>query len=164
MKKLIIGTLFATTALLCTTTHEKPAQAGNYGMAGCGLGSIVFGNKPGFIQILAATTNGTFASQTFGITSGTSNCSDTGGGAPSAAAFIQTNREALAKDISRGNGETIKNLATLSGCGDSAAVGASLQKNFNVIFPTADVSNVQVSTNVITVLKADTALSCSRLI
>ena len=164
MKKLVIGVLFATTAFLGTTAHEKPAHAGNYGMAGCGLGSIVFGNKPGFIQILAATTNGTFASQTFGITSGTSNCSDTGGGGPSAAAFIQTNREALAKDISRGNGETIRNLATLSGCGDSAAVGVELQKNFKLIFPTADVSNVQVSTNVITVLKSDTALACTRLI
>ena len=163
MKKLLIGAVIASTALVCAT-HEKPAVAGNYGMAGCGLGSIVFGNKPGFIQILAATTNGTFASQTFGITTGTSNCTDTGGGAPSAAAFIQTNREALAKDISRGNGETIKNLATLSGCQDPNAVGATLQKNFKVIFPTADISNTQVSTNVITVLKSETSLSCTRLI
>ena len=163
MKKLLIGAVIASTALVCAT-HEKPAVAGNYGMAGCGLGSIVFGNKPGFIQILAATTNGTFGNQTFGITTGTSNCTDTGGGAPSAAAFIQTNREALAKDISRGNGETIKNLATLSGCQDPNAVGATLQKNFKVIFPTADISNTQVSTNVITVLKSETSLSCTRLI
>src|SRR5262249_23131406 len=125
---------------------------------------IVFGNKPGIIQIFAATTNGTFGTQTFGITTGTSNCTDTGGGAPSAAAFIQTNREALAKDISRGNGETIKNLATLSGCEDSAAVGMTLQKNFKVIFPAADISNTQVSTNVITVLKSEKSLSCTRLI
>ena len=163
MKKLLIGAVIASTALVCAT-HEQHAVAGNYGMAGCGLGSIVFGNKPGFIQILAATTNGTFASQTFGITTGTSNCTDTGGGAPSAAAVIQTNREALAKDISRGNGETIKNLATLSGCQDPNAVGATLQKNFKVIFPTADISNTQVSTNVITVLKGETSLSCTRLI
>lgn len=163
MKKLLIGALIASSALI-GATHEKAAVAGNYGAAGCGLGSIVFGNKPGYIQILAATTNGTFASQTFGITTGTSNCADTGGGAPSAAAFIQTNREALAKDISRGNGETIKNLATLSGCEDSAAVGVTLQKNFKTIFPTADVSNTEVSTNVITVLKSEKSLSCQRLI
>lgn len=163
MKKLLIGALIASSALV-GVTHEKSAAAGNYGTAGCGLGSIVFGSKPGFIQILAATTNGTFASQTFGITSGTSNCADTGGGAPSAAAFIQTNREALAKDISRGNGETIKNLATLSGCEDTAAVGATLQKNFKVIFPTAEISNTEVSTNVLTVLKSEKSLSCQRLI
>jgi Protein of unknown function (DUF3015) len=163
MKKLLIGALIASSALI-GTTQEKSAVAGNYGTAGCGLGSIVFGSKPGYIQILAATTNGTFASQTFGITSGTSNCADTGGGTPSAAAFIQTNREALAKDISRGNGETIKNLATLSGCVDTAAVGATLQKNFKVIFPTAEISNTEVSTNVLTVLKSEKSLSCQRLI
>ena len=37
---------------------------GAYGTAGCGLGSLVFGNQAGAVQILAATTNGTFASQT----------------------------------------------------------------------------------------------------
>jgi hypothetical protein len=162
MKKLIIGSLIAATAIVCGP-HQS-ASAGPYGAAGCGLGSIVFGNSGGIIQILAATTNGFLGSQTFGITSGTSNCADTGGGASSAHAFIQTNREALAKDISRGNGETIKNLATLGGCGDAAAVGATLQKNFKTIFPTADVSNVQVSDNVITVLKSEPSLSCQRLI
>lgn len=162
MKKFVIGAVIASAALVCGS--HKQASAEGYGTAGCGLGSIVFGNKPGMIQILAATTNGTFASQTFGITFGTSNCSDTGGGAPSAAAFIQTNREALAKDISRGNGETIKNLATLSGCEDSGAVGATLQRNFKTIFPSAEVSNTQVSTNVIDVLRSDKSLSCQRLI
>jgi hypothetical protein len=163
MKKLIIGALFACAAF--TGGKETPqASAQGYGTAGCGLGSIVFGNKPGMIQILAATTNGTFASQTFGITSGTSNCADTGGGAPSAAAFIETNREALAKDISRGNGETIKNLATLSGCGNPAAVGTTLQKNFKTIFPSADVPNTQVSSNVIQVLRSEKTLACNRLI
>jgi len=59
--------------------------------------------------------------------------------------FIQTNRQALAKDISRGGGETIKNLATLSGCTDAGAVGTSLQKNFSTIFPAADVVSAQGS-------------------
>ncbi len=45
-----------------------------YGMAGCGLGSLAFGDDNGKIQIIAATTNGTSGTQTFGITSGTSNC------------------------------------------------------------------------------------------
>ncbi|MFN8945903.1 MAG: DUF3015 family protein, partial [Pseudobdellovibrionaceae bacterium] len=45
-----------------------------YGMAGCGLGSVVFGDKPGFIQIFAATLNSIGGNQTFGISLGTSNC------------------------------------------------------------------------------------------
>lgn len=145
------------------TVSAQPAGGRAYGTAGCGLGSIVFGSKPGILQIFAATTNGTFASQTFGITTGTSNCSDSGGGVASAKSFIETNRQALAKDISRGNGETIKNLTTLSGCADSGAVGASLQKNFSTIFPAADVADTQVSDSVVNVLRGDKSLACVKL-
>ncbi|MEN0057326.1 MAG: DUF3015 family protein, partial [Bdellovibrio sp.] len=48
---------------------------GTYGTAGCGLGSLVFGNEKGPVQIVAATLNGTGV-QTFGITTGTSNCGE----------------------------------------------------------------------------------------
>ena len=78
-----------------------------YGMAGCGLGSMVFGDKPGLIQVIAATVNSTAASQTFGISSGTSNCEDRAG---TAAFFIDANRVVLASDMARGSGETIVNL------------------------------------------------------
>ena len=139
------------------------AKAGGYGTAGCGLGSMVFGSQPGMIQILAATTNGTFASQTFGITTGTSNCGAMAGGTASTKAFIDANREALAKDISRGQGETIANLATLAGCSDASAVGSALQKNFQAIFPAASVANAQVGDAVISTLKSDAALSCLKL-
>src|ERR1051326_4600599 len=90
-----------------------------YGTAGCGLGSLLFHDKPGIVQVLAATTNSTFGSQTFGITTGTSNCEDTKSGSASAKAFIQANREAVSKDIARGSGETISSLYTLGGGADS---------------------------------------------
>ena len=60
-----------------------------YGPAGCGLGSIVMGSKPGFMQVFAASTNGCSGSQTFGITTGTSNCKD----APSGEASAQERRQ-----------------------------------------------------------------------
>ncbi|MEO8705578.1 MAG: DUF3015 family protein [Kofleriaceae bacterium] len=135
----------------------------SYGAAGCGLGSIVFGSKPGFMQVFAATTNGFLGSQTFGITSGTSNCAG-GGGGMAAKSFIETNREAFAKDVSRGQGETISNLASLSGCQDSKAVAANLQRNFKSIFPTANATNTEVSAAAINSLKADKQLACSSLI
>jgi hypothetical protein len=161
MKKMMISAVaFATMAFGAGSL----AEASPYGTAGCGLGSIVFGNSPGIVQIFAGTTNGTFATQTFGITSGTSNCVDGGGGGPTAAAFIQTNRQALSKEISRGNGETIANLSTLSGCSDAGAVGVTLQKNFKSIFPDASVSDTQVSSSVLTVLRSDKTLGCSKLI
>ena len=132
-----------------------------YGTAGCGLGSIVFGSSPGIIQIFAATTNGTFASQTFGITSGTSNCVD-GGGKASAKAYIEANREALAKDIARGKGESLSNLATVAGCSDVKATGKQLRQNFKKIFPSQATSNEQVSEGIISTLQSE-QLSCSNL-
>lgn len=142
----------------------RGSSTSNYGTAGCGLGSLIFKPDSGFTQIFAATTNGTFGTQTFGITSGTSNCDDASGGDQSAKAFVQTNRAALSKDIARGRGETISSLAELAGCKDDARVGKSLRKNFKKIFPSAKVSDTQVSESVISVLQQDQSLSCSRVL
>jgi hypothetical protein len=141
----------------------KTSNGQGYGPAGCGLGSLLFSPDSGFTQVLAATTNGLFGSQTFGISSGTSNCADTGGGTASARAFVETNRAALAKDIARGQGEAIESLAKLAHCAAGAPVAASLQRNFAKIFPTASASDVQVSHSVVDVLKADPVLACSAL-
>jgi hypothetical protein len=93
------------------------AKASPYGTAGCGLGSIVFGDDQGIVQIFAATTNGTFATQTFGITSGTSNCIDTGHSASvDQEAFVKMNYASLARDAAAGKGEYLSAFATLLGC------------------------------------------------
>jgi len=154
-----IATLTMAVAGLAATA----AAANKYGTAGCGLGSMAFGDQKGMIQILAATTNGLFGTQTFGITTGTSNCADSGGGVASAKAFIETNREALAKDIARGQGETVKNLATLAGCSDAGAVGGSLQKSFSSIFPNASTPSEKVSESIVQTLRKDKALACGKL-
>jgi Protein of unknown function (DUF3015) len=139
------------------------ASADGYGPAGCGLGSLIFEPNSGFTQIFAATTNGTFGNQTFGISTGTSNCAGGAGGAAGAKAFVETNRVALAKDIARGQGETISSLTKLAGCRDVGAVGASLQRSFTSIFPDASVSDAQVSQSVVETLLQDTALGCGNL-
>ncbi len=134
---------------------------GSYGSAGCGLGSLVFGAQPGAVQILAATTNGTFGSQTFGITTGTSNCG-TGVMAKGTMNFVEANREALAKDISRGQGEAIGALAVINSCEDSAKVGAALQKNFSTIFPSEHATNAEVTEAILQTLHGDASLGCGR--
>jgi hypothetical protein len=171
----VLGAMFATTSAYTASAADdaKPAEptpakkAGGhhakYGAAGCGLGSIIIGNSPGIVQIFAATTNATFYSQTYGITSGTSNCDSGDSGDDSARIFIYGNREALAKDISRGNGETISNLSTLAGCQDPKAVGVSLQHSFKAIFPNASVSTDQVSDAILNTLKSDKTLACGSL-
>ena len=141
-----------------STVHAEP-----YGTAGCGLGSIVFGDSQGIVQIFAATTNGLFGTQTFGITSGTSNCVRTGSGSASAKAFIQANRETVAKEIARGSGETIVSLSSLAGCTDAAAVGQALQRDFAAIFPNEQVTDAAVSDSVVQSLQAHPELSCKAI-
>src|SRR3954447_10720975 len=118
MRKLTL--LFAMVGVLFTA---KAANAQGYGMAGCGLGSLLFGNdNTTLMQILAATTNGTFGSQTFGITSGTSNC--TSGGVVKAereqAAFAEVNFQDLKRNMAAGGGEFLSSFSTLLGCTDTA--------------------------------------------
>lgn len=157
--------LSSVTALAQDRAAGLPAKGGKdtYGSAGCGLGSLLFGNQPGMVQILAATTNGTLGNQTFGITTGTLNCGDPAVSRSGAELFIEANKEALAKDASRGSGETIVTLTHLAGCKDPSAVGATLQRNFQTVFPAADTKSEVVVENVLTTLKSDPALACHEL-
>lgn len=146
-------------ALATTASAQGIKGTGTYGTAGCGLGSLAFGNQPGAVQILAATTNGTLANQTFGITTGTSNC---GAGlvAMGTKNFVEANREVLAKDMSRGQGETIGALTVMAGCTDSRAVGAALQSNFDKIFPNEQATSDDVAKALLETLGADKSLGC----
>jgi hypothetical protein len=150
--------------LLAVTVQAAPQSAGlkgtgRYGAAGCGLGSIIFQDQPGAVQILAATTNGTLGTQTFGITTGTSNCGS-GMLAQGTRNFVEANREALAKDMSRGQGETIGALSAMVGCSDAAAVGAALQRNYGVIIPTEKATSDEIAERLLQTLKAEPAAGC----
>ena len=144
---------------------DHVARADGYGPAGCGLGAMLIGSKPGFTQVFAATTNGIFGNQTFGITSGTLGCAaPPSPGVASAKNYVETNRQSFAKDVARGQGETIANLSQLAGCADSGAVAVKLQANFKTVFPSSTVSDTQVSTSAVNLLKSDASLQCSKLI
>lgn len=121
--------------------HDQFSGQG-YGMAGCGLGSIVFGNKPGMIQVVAATLNGT-GYQTFAISSGTSNCSEPGVFARTTE-YINTNKVALENDIVRGEGETLASLSEVMEC-QSSAFAPSMKKNYVASFPNGGATSDQLS-------------------
>lgn len=132
--------------MLCGTAAL--ATAGSYGTAGCGLGSLIFKDEPGIVQIFAATTNGTFGNQTFGITSGTLNC---GSGVlkaenGKASEFVAANMDNLARDIAQGKGESLDAFAELMNvpASQKAAFNSKLQQNFNQIFPNEKVAAAQV--------------------
>ncbi len=146
------------------TVQENTNKSG-YGMAGCGLGSILFGTDNSKIQILAATTNGTFGSQTFGITSGTSNC--VRGGVVMTereqAAFAEVNFEDLKRNMAAGGGEFINSFATLLGCEDSAkpTFASMTQAKYETIFPTSTTSPMQMLGSVKAQIKSTPALASS---
>jgi hypothetical protein len=135
MKKLLlIGALFI----------SGSAFAAGYGSAGCGLGSMVIGNSQGFSQVFAATTNGTSGSQTFGISSGTSNCA---AGGSTASLFIEANKVALSNDVARGRGESLTALSQIYGVKDLAAMEVALKNNYKVVFKNdnAEAINMEIT-------------------
>lgn len=120
MKKVFLPLIAAAVFAGVTVSQARAEGQYVYGMAGCGLGSIAFGDKPGFIQVLAATTNGLTGSQTSGISTGTSNCKYDA----SAVAFkqhqqeifVHANFDSLEHEMAIGKGEKLAAFATLLGC------------------------------------------------
>jgi hypothetical protein len=110
--------------------------ARKYGMAGCGLGSVLMGPKGS--QILALTTNGSSANQSFGISFGTLNCvHDTEAAAyQEQEIFVTQNLTVLSKEMAQGKGESLDALASTLGCDtlDRPEVARQLQTSFSKIF------------------------------
>jgi hypothetical protein len=138
---LLTMTAFAQTKNKGLIGHSvDKADAAYYGMAGCGLGSILFGeseSRGG--QILAATTNNIYGNNTFGMSSGTSNCVPDQSQTASAIKanmekFVAANKESLANDIAKSNGETVVAISNIMGCKDSDYVGSKLQSRYEMIF------------------------------
>lgn len=88
---------------------------------GCGLGKLAWADykkqKNIAPQVLMATTNGTFGSTTFGISTGTSGCTNDGQvmGSEKANVFAAINFENLSQEMAQGHGEHLASLATLMG-------------------------------------------------
>lgn len=158
----LMAGLFVSPAHADEMVDQMTSGEGTYGAAGCGLGAVVFGDADGAAQIIAATLNAFSGSQMFGLTFGTSNCGSGLLGANGAQVYIEANREALAKDISRGAGETIDGLAAIAGCTDASAVGVTLQSDFANIFPSETASSEAVTEAVLEALSSE-ALTCSYL-
>jgi hypothetical protein len=113
-------------------TRASSGMSGGQRMAGCGLGSMVIEDNNKWSQVGAAFLNGT-GMQTFGISFGTSNCTEDGVATASREkdAFVEANFADLRRDMAVGKGEYLSSLANLYGCqGERAeAFGLGLQRN-----------------------------------
>ena len=116
---------------------------------GCGLGKLVWSDyvhqKNIAPQVMMATTNVTF-SNTFGISSGTSGCTNDGQimAEQKTTLFAELNFENLSQEMAQGQGEHLASLATLMGVPDEhqAEFFAMTQERYASLAKTGEVSPV----------------------
>lgn len=159
--KVIRATMIA--AALCAAPILAHA-AGENNVGSCGWGSKLFEGQSGiFPQALAGITNGTFGNQTFAVSTGSSGCTQDGAVSSNwkTAMFIDGNKERLARDMSRGSGESLDTLAKLLGVKEehkSQFVRAT-RENFGRIFPSATATTDEIRVGLIQVLSSEKGLS-----
>ena len=151
MKKLYLSSLLIAGALALAS------NASAIDSTGCGLGSMAWRGQSGIgPQVLAATTNTSFGTQTFGITFGTSGCDPngrvTGGTGRMMLAFLENNMEQYALDAAAGHGETIETMAGILNM-DSEKLGEMSKQNFATLFPNENVDAVELTLNVLEMVK-----------
>ncbi len=151
MKKIIFASLVLGAVALTAPAHAIDST-------GCGLGSMAWRGQSGILpQVAAVTTNGTFGTQTFGITFGTSGCDPngrvTGGTQKMVLAFLENNLEQFAMDAAAGQGETITTLAGIMNM-DEKTVAEKTYQNFAVLFPNENVDAVDVTLKFYQIMKA----------
>lgn len=152
MKLIIFLALVSFSALAV----EKP-----YGMAGCGFGSQIMGKEGN--QILAATTNVT-GTQTFGISSGTSNCVTATEQTAKIRNFIEANYASLVTDMAKGQGDSLKTLSQFYGC-NTDAFASEMKSHYTTITPaTENATHVMVNINKVIDENADLRANCSHAI
>lgn len=137
----------ALAVLLAIPTAAMAANENNIGS--CGWGSKMFQGQKGVgPQVMGATTNGTSGNQTFGISTGTSGCTQDGAVSSNwkTSLFIDGNKEKLARDMSVGEGETLEVLASLIGVRNEhkGAFFRTTKDNFDRIFVSGAASTDQI--------------------
>ena len=126
---------------------------GNHPMAGCGLGYLLLSNKDNdkVTQVLGATTNGTFGTQTFGISSGTSGCTEDGAVKVARAmeVYVDVNFESLRQEMASGQGEYVNTLASLLGASETKRpqMVRFFQSEYKSLFPTPGTSSEELLKN-----------------
>ncbi len=135
MKSILKSVLFSSICTFGSLFTLQIAHAA--GSAGCGLGSVVFKGNEWWKQLFAATTNGSTLSQSFGITSGTSNCAPgIIGQIQKQKDFVAANLSSLQREAAQGNGDSMNGLASVLGCSasDYGSFGMYTQSHYAQVF------------------------------
>jgi DUF3015 family protein len=161
MRKIGMAVVAATVMFAGSQAHAE-----GYGMAGCGLGSLLFKtDNSKSMQVLASTTNNILVPQTFAISSGTSNCVE-GGVLKSEreqAAFAEVNFLELKRNMAMGGGEYLSSFSTLLGCTEASktTLFKMTQDKYEAILPSASTTPIAMLKSVKEQIKATPALASS---
>jgi hypothetical protein len=131
--------------------------------SGCGLGSMLIPSNVAWKQVFAATTNGTFGNQTFGISTGTLGC-ESGGLGKSAMArqnFVAANYRDLSREMAAGGGEYVASLSSLMGCSNPATFAKFTQSKYQTLFPSADTQPAKMLQTLQSEMSKDATMSAS---
>jgi len=152
MKKMLTAVVVVAVSLVFVGSVFAGTAAQN---TGCGLGTMLFGNAADnstILQTFQATTNGIYGNQTFGITTGTSNCTQPKSFVSNERLneFMVANMDNLARDIAMGRGETLDAFAELLSVPTEkrAEFYSQLQNGFAKIFTAPGVQMASVMDNV----------------
>lgn len=150
-------------AIAAVSASAGAFAAGENNVGSCGWGSKLWTGQSGVLpQVMATWTNGTLGNQTFAISTGTSGCTQDGAVTSNwqTAMFIDGNKEKLARDVSRGQGETLDSLAKLIGVseGHKAHFYQTAKRNFDRIFPAAQASTDDIMSGFKQVVADDESL------
>lgn len=143
--------LFVVLGAVAVASQAGLAMAANPDTGpGCGLGKLAWADyknqKNIAPQVMMATTNGTFGSGTFGISSGTSGCTNDGQVMADQRTnmFAAMNFDNLSQEMAQGKGEHLASLATLMGipAEQHTAFFALTQERYTAMVEAGETSSV----------------------
>ncbi len=162
MKKAFVVAVLSVLMVFVVSSAFAASKGGASGRAhrnvGCGLGTMLWQHNSDdsvLSQTLQVTTNGTCGNQTFGITTGTSECEQPANFAKNDRLneFVVANMDNLAKDIAKGGGESLETFAELMQIPTEkrAEFYRNLQANFAKVFTSEQVVLANVVDNAVAV-------------
>ncbi len=128
----------------------------------CGWGNMLMeGNNGLGSHIVASLTNGSTGNASFGMTSGTNGCATNGTLTYGGISLVGAVMDEFGEDVARGDGEALTAVAVAMGIAetDRPLFKALMHDNFTTLFPSQDVTAEQVTSSIVTLMRADAQLA-----
>ena len=141
MKKLIKPIVLMLMTIPASTSFAGQAS-------GCGVGTILFEGKSGYMANILAATSNTSTGNTFAVSSGTLGCDKDAvvDNQFQRKLFVANNLDSLSNEIAQGQGDHLTSLASLMGIEkkDQTEFYSVTQNQYSVLFKKGNINADQV--------------------